>query len=76
MLEREGELEKLPLVQQEFFKTMRALKLTDEGIAKVVPNRVYSVAWHPSASKLLIAAGDRYGYIGIIRKTIISSYVN
>ena len=65
LLEKEGELEKLPSDQQEFLKTMKALNQHGEDFAKVVPNRIYSVAWHPSTCKLLIAAGDRNGYIGI-----------
>ncbi|XP_057375972.1 WD repeat-containing protein 76-like [Daphnia carinata] len=64
LLEKEGELEKLPADQQDFLKLMKSFSIREEGIAKVTKARIYSMAWHPSNSKLLIAACDRDGNIG------------
>ncbi|KAI9554166.1 hypothetical protein GHT06_019438 [Daphnia sinensis] len=64
LLEKEGELEKLPADQQEFLKLMKSFSIREEGVAKVTKSRIYSIAWHPSNSKLLVAACDRDGNIG------------
>ncbi|KAG1942089.1 WD repeat-containing protein [Pimephales promelas] len=38
----------------------------DEGcVVKVVKGRVCSAAFHPSASNLLMAAGDKFGHLGL-----------
>jgi len=34
-------------------------------VAKVCPDRIYSMACHPSIDKLLVCAGDKQGYIGM-----------
>ena len=34
-------------------------------MAKVVPNRIFSLAIHPSTSKLLVAAGGKWGNVGL-----------
>jgi len=36
----------------------------DTCVSKVVPDRIYSVAFHPSPHKLIAVAGDKQGYIG------------
>lgn len=42
------------------------LSLDDErSVAKVTPERIYSVACHPSASRLLVCAGDKAGHLGV-----------
>lgn len=64
LLEKEGELEKLPADQQEFLKLMKSFSIREEGVAKVTKSRIYSMAWHPSNSKLLLAASDRNGNVG------------
>ena len=33
-------------------------------VAKVVPDRIYSVACHPSPDKLIVCAGDKQGHLG------------
>ena len=44
---------------------MQALSVKDEKcVSKVVPNRIYSVALHPSPHKLIAVGGDKQGYIG------------
>jgi hypothetical protein len=37
----------------------------EEWVAKVTPDRIYSVVTHPSESKLVCCAGDKQGYIGL-----------
>jgi hypothetical protein len=37
----------------------------EEWVAKVTPDRIYSVAAHPSESKLIVGAGDKQGYMGL-----------
>jgi hypothetical protein len=37
----------------------------DEWVAKVTPERIYSVVMHPSSSKLIACAGDKTGHVGI-----------
>lgn len=43
-----------------------ALKVDDDAcVAKVCPERIYSVAVHPSHSQLIVCAGDKAGHVGI-----------
>lgn len=37
----------------------------EEWVAKVTPDRIYSVAAHPSEDKLIACAGDKWGHIGL-----------
>lgn len=37
----------------------------EKCVAKVVPDRIYGIAVHPSTDKVLAAAGDKSGYVGI-----------
>jgi len=37
----------------------------EEWVAKVTPDRIYSVAAHPSEDKLIACAGDKGGHIGL-----------
>ena len=37
----------------------------EELVAKVTPDRIYSVAPHPSRNHLIVAAGDKNGYLGL-----------
>ena len=47
-------------------KDVDALSLDDESnVAKVVPERIYSVVCHPSSQHLMVCAGDKLGYLGI-----------
>lgn len=39
--------------------------LTAERVAKVVPERSFSVALHPSETKILAATGDKWGHLGL-----------
>ncbi|XP_077174374.1 WD repeat-containing protein 76 [Paroedura picta] len=44
---------------------LRGMALQEDGVAKVVRSRIYSVAIHPSASCTLVAAGDKEGHVGM-----------
>ncbi|XP_075063610.1 WD repeat-containing protein 76 isoform X2 [Mixophyes fleayi] len=44
---------------------LKALKLRDTAVAKVVPSLIFSVAVHPSKSQILVAAGDKFGHVGL-----------
>ena len=45
---------------------IKDLSIDDEAwVAKVTPERIYSVAAHPSEDKLVACAGDKWGYIGL-----------
>ena len=37
----------------------------DHNVTKVTPDRIYSVACHPSPDKLIVCAGDKQGYVGM-----------
>ena len=44
---------------------LESLSLDDpEQVAKVVPERIYSVALHPTHEKTIAVAGDKWGHIG------------
>jgi len=47
-------------------KKVNGLRIDDEQYAaKVVPERIYSVCFHPSKSKLIGCAGDKVGNLGL-----------
>ena len=41
------------------------MKINTNRVAKVVPNRIFSLDIHPSNIKLITAAGDEWGFLGI-----------
>jgi len=41
------------------------LSVTEELVAKVVPERIFSLAVHPSPNTLIAAAGDKRGCVGL-----------
>jgi len=51
---------------QNLFSAFKSLKSDDEtNVAKVVPDRIYSVTFHPTSDKILAVAGDKQGYVGL-----------
>jgi len=42
-----------------------SLKVTEEQVAKVVPGRIFSLSLHHSPSPLVVAVGDKGGYVGL-----------
>ncbi|XP_064601418.1 WD repeat-containing protein 76-like [Liolophura sinensis] len=48
-----------------YIKSMAKTKLTSDRVAKVVPDRVFSVAIHPTRDKVLVAGGGKWGAVGL-----------
>jgi hypothetical protein len=45
---------------------IKDMTFKDEAVvAKVVPDRIYGIAAHPSTDQLIVSAGDKRGYVGI-----------
>jgi hypothetical protein len=51
--------------ETELTEKVEALSIDkEEWVCKVTPDRIYSVATHPSENKLICCAGDKQGYVG------------
>ena len=48
-----------------YLKEISKLRLTDTRICKATKHRIFSVAVHPTTSQLLVAAGDKWGGVGL-----------
>ena len=46
-------------------KQVNKFHLTEKRVAKVVPNRSFSVAFHPTTERVLVATGDKWGKLGL-----------
>ena len=46
-------------------RSVAALAVADEDMAKLVPGRIASLCLHPSPAKLLAAAADTEGRVGL-----------
>ncbi|XP_039578970.1 WD repeat-containing protein 76, partial [Passer montanus] len=46
-------------------ESLGSMVLREENIRKVVKSRVCSMAIHPSESTILVAAGDKFGHVGL-----------
>uniref|UniRef100_A0AAZ3QNV3 WD repeat-containing protein 76 n=1 Tax=Oncorhynchus tshawytscha TaxID=74940 RepID=A0AAZ3QNV3_ONCTS len=58
--------EKEELGLEEYRSTLKSMELSEiGGVAKVVKSRIFSVAFHPCSSRLLMAAGDKLGGVGL-----------
>lgn len=50
----------------ELLSQIQNLSVDDDNlVAKVTPDRIYSVATHPGKQKLIVGAGDKNGYVGL-----------
>ncbi|XP_071104908.1 WD repeat-containing protein 76-like [Haliotis cracherodii] len=47
-----------------FLKDFSKIRLTEDRVAKVVKDRIFSIAIHPSKDKVLVAVGDKWGRVG------------
>jgi WD40 repeat protein len=55
-----------PVITTQLKEQVQSLRADDENyVAKVTPDRIYSVAFHPSSSVLIACAGDKQGYLGL-----------
>ncbi|NWU07320.1 WDR76 protein, partial [Cephalopterus ornatus] len=50
---------------ERYQESLSSMVLSEENIRKVVKSRVCSMAIHPSESTILVAAGDKWGHIGL-----------
>ncbi|KAM9422471.1 WD repeat-containing protein 76 isoform 7-T12 [Salvelinus alpinus] len=58
--------EKEELGLGEYRSTLKSMELSEiGGVVKVVKSRICSVAFHPCSSRLLMAAGDKLGGVGL-----------
>lgn len=59
------------------YKTaVQGLGINEEHVVKLVPNRIFSLTFHPAKYKTLLFAGDKWGNLGIwdvVRILIITS---
>ena len=46
-------------------KVQRISVNNDQSVAKVTPDRIYSIVCHPSDDALLVCAGDKQGFVGL-----------
>ena len=52
-------------IASRYLKELSKLRLTDTRICKATKHRIFSVAVHPTTSQLLVAAGDKWGGVGL-----------
>ena len=45
--------------------SFKKLKIDEDGVAKVVPERIFSLAMHPAEDKTMVLAGDKWGVVGV-----------
>lgn len=50
---------------ESYKKCLGSLKIKEGHIAKLVPHRIFSMAFHPAKYKTLVVAGDKWGNLGI-----------
>ncbi|CAN9506717.1 unnamed protein product [Ophioblennius macclurei] len=50
---------------KEYGSALKNMRITPANVAKVVKNRIFSAAFHPCTSSLLVAAGDKWGQVGL-----------
>jgi len=50
---------------ESYKKCLGCLKIKEGRIAKLVPHRIFSMAFHPAKYKPLVVAGDKWGNLGI-----------
>jgi WD40 repeat protein len=54
-----------PFSRDAYWSSTRALRTLPADVAKVAENRITAVWVHPSEQRLLVAAGDKSGYLGL-----------
>ncbi|XP_060896560.1 WD repeat-containing protein 76 [Labrus mixtus] len=58
--------EKKPqLALKEYRSALKSMRISEEKVAKVVKDRIFSAAFHPCSSSLLMATGDKWGKVGL-----------
>jgi hypothetical protein len=54
-----------PTKLKDLSRAVHGLSVQDTDVAKVCPERIYSVSVHPAKDTLIVAAGDKVGNIGL-----------
>ncbi|RVE74740.1 hypothetical protein OJAV_G00025010 [Oryzias javanicus] len=65
LLSEEPQERTLKLDLKEYTSELKNMKITEEKVVKVVKDRIFSAAFHPCSSSLLMAAGDKWGKVGL-----------
>ncbi|XP_077375956.1 WD repeat-containing protein 76 [Festucalex cinctus] len=50
---------------KKYCASLKKMKISEDHVAKVVEQRIFSAAFHPVSTRLLMAAGDKYGKVGL-----------
>lgn len=45
-------------------KKMKKMRVEEEWVVKVVPDRIFSVQFHPTVEKTLVLVGGKWGQLG------------
>ena len=53
---------------------MHQFSLSSDHVHKVVKDRIFSVAVHPSCEQVIVAAGDKWGKIGFWHMVRVAYY--
>ncbi|XP_075934129.1 WD repeat-containing protein 76 [Anarhichas minor] len=56
---------KMELDLKEYRSALKNMRITEDRVAKVVKGRIFSAAFHPCTSSLLMATGDKLGKVGL-----------
>ena len=51
--------------RSDFISCVKSLELREACVAKLVPNRIFSVAVYPEEDRVLAAAGGKWGELGL-----------
>ncbi|KAM7423824.1 hypothetical protein PAMA_000268 [Pampus argenteus] len=63
--EDSAEKRKVELDLKQYCSALKNMTITEDRVAKVVKHRIFSAAFHPCTSSLLMAAGDKLGNVGL-----------
>ncbi|XP_074522164.1 WD repeat-containing protein 76 [Halichoeres trimaculatus] len=56
---------KTKLSLNEYRSALKSMRISEDNVAKVVKDRIFSAAFHPCSSSLLMATGDKWGKVGL-----------
>ncbi|XP_035508199.1 WD repeat-containing protein 76 [Morone saxatilis] len=56
---------KMELDLKGYRSALKNMRITEDRVAKVVKDRIFSAAFHPCTSSMLMAAGDKWGKVGL-----------
>ncbi|XP_028926319.1 WD repeat-containing protein 76 isoform X2 [Ornithorhynchus anatinus] len=65
MSQLSGNIIQQPSSLESYQASLSGMAISKETVCKVTKDRIFSLAVHPSESRLLVAAGDRQGQVGL-----------